>query len=129
MTINTFYYLPLGHISNTLAGKIHEPLESDVEDSSDESPDDEPTEGRALAPAARKCQAIAKRASKDAKREKTAPPRPLVQTKITEMEERKKRAAQTAAQSSKPAKTSSPKDLTILDDSSNDLDGVPRVAG
>jgi hypothetical protein len=61
---------------------------------------------------------------------KDYPPHPLVQTKLTKMEDRKKRAA--AAKSVKPAKASSPKEsqgLINIDDSSSDSDNIPRVAG
>jgi hypothetical protein len=113
--------------STSLVGKICEPRQLD---SSGESSDDEPSEGKAPAPPAQKRHAVAKqRASKDAKHQKTAPPRPLVQTKITEMEERKKRAALEATQSTEPAKTSSLEELTILEDASSGSDGIPRVIG
>jgi hypothetical protein len=116
--------LPMANTS--LAGKIRETCESNLENSGSESPTEDPTEG--VAPT-RKCQAIAKqRIPKDMKRQKMAPPRTFVQTRLTDLEEKKKRATLAATQLAKPAKASSTEELTILDDSSRDSDGVPRVA-
>jgi hypothetical protein len=80
--------------------------------------------GGTAAPKTCKRQAVAKQSQ--AKRQKAAPSPILVQTKLTTMEEEKKKAA-LAAKATEPAKATSPEELVELNDSSSDSDAPPRV--